>query len=325
MEEQLSKEQGREPQSIPQRSAVPQRPGNPGKRTQPRQQRPNDGQNLRIIPLGGMGEIGKNMYVLEYGNDILVIDAGFMFPEADMPGVDYVIPDVKYLEENKHKVKGYLITHAHEDHVGALPYVLPKVPAPIYAPKLTAALIQNKLKEFKIMGQLGIRTVDPDKDEKLQFGALQVEFIRMVHSIPDAVAIVIHTPVGTVIATGDFRFDFTPVDKKVPNIHRLVELSKEGVLALLSDSTGAESPGFSVTESALQKNFDNIWTSASGRIVVASFASQINRIQQFINATAYSGRKLAFSGRSLLNNVEVAVRLGYLKIPSGMIIKVQIK
>lgn len=278
---------------------------------------------LKVIPLGGMGEIGKNMYVVEYDKDILVIDCGFMFPPADMPGVDYIIPDVTYLEANKSKVRAYLITHGHEDHVGGLPYVIPKVPAPIYAPRLTAGLIQNKMKEFKIMGQLAIRTVDPDKDEKLSFGALQVEFIRMTHSIPDAVALAIHSPVGTIIATGDFRFDFTPVDGKVPDIHRLVELSKKGVLALLGDSTGSETPGFSSTETALQKNFDSILSTAKGRVIIATFASQINRIQQFVNATAYSGRKLAISGRSLLNNIEVAVRLGYLKIPAGLIIKVQ--
>ncbi|KKQ95199.1 MAG: hypothetical protein UT66_C0036G0025 [candidate division CPR2 bacterium GW2011_GWC1_39_9] len=280
-------------------------------------------ENLKIIPLGGMGEIGKNMYIFEYGNDILIVDCGFMFPPADMPGVDYIIPDVSYLEENKSKVRAYLITHGHEDHVGGLPYVLPKIPAPIYAPRLTAGLIQNKLKEFKIMGALAIRTVDPDKDEKLTLGAFQVEFIRMTHSIPDAVALAIHTPVGVVIATGDYRFDFTPVDGKLPNIHRLVELSKQGVLALFGDSTGSEAPGYSGTETSLQKNFDSILSSAKGRVIIATFASQINRIQQFVNATVFSGRKLAISGRSLLNNIEVAVRLGYLKIPAGLIIKVQ--
>jgi len=278
---------------------------------------------LKIIPLGGMGEIGKNMTVFEYGNDILVVDAGFMFPPADMPGVDYIIPSFAYLEENKTKVKAYLITHGHEDHIGGLPYVIPKVPAPIYASRLTAGFIQNKIKEFKIMGQLGIRAVDPDKKEKITIGVFQVEFIRMTHSIPDAMAIAIHTPVGIIVITGDYRFDFTPVDKKAPDIHRLVELSKEGVLALIADSTGSQIPGFSKSERTLQKTFDGLLIAAEGRVIMATFASQINRIQQFVNAAVISNRKLAISGRSLLNNIDVAVRLGYLKIPAGLIIKIQ--
>jgi len=277
---------------------------------------------LKIIPLGGLGEIGKNMTVYEYDNDIIIVDMGFIFPDGDMLGVDYLIPDISYLQDKKDKIKGVLITHGHEDHIGGIPYIMNQLNVPIYAPKLTCGLIEAKASEHAQLKNIQLKVIDPDKD-KLKLGAFDIEWFRVTHSIPDAVGIILNTPVGRIIYTGDFRFDHSPVDGRKTDISKLSRLGDEGVLALLSDSTNSEVPGFSISEKTLADTFDSIFEKAEGRIIIASFASQINRIQLIVNATKKHQRKLAFSGRSLLKNVEVAVRLGYLKIPHDTIIKVQ--
>ncbi|MDO8507111.1 MAG: ribonuclease J [bacterium] len=277
---------------------------------------------LKIIPLGGLGEIGKNMTVYEYENDIIIVDMGFIFPDGDMLGVDYLIPDISYLQDKKDKIRGVLITHGHEDHVGGIPFIMPQINAPIYAPKLTCGLIEAKASEHPQLKHLKLNVIDPDKD-KLKLGAFEVEWFRVTHSIPDSVGIILNTPEGRIVYTGDFRFDHSPVDGKKTDISKLSRLGDEGVLALLSDSTNAEVPGFSVSEQTIAATFDNIFEKAEGRIIVAAFASQINRIQLVINAAQKHHRKIAFSGRSLLRNIEVAVRLGYLKIPQGIAMKVQ--
>lgn len=277
---------------------------------------------LRVIPLGGLGEIGKNMMAYEYENDIIVVDMGFMFPEDEMLGVDYVIPDISYLEDKKERIKGIFITHAHEDHVGGIPYLWSKISAPIYGTKLTIGMIQNKVKEFKISEAAGFRTIEPEKDI-LNLGNFKIEFFRVNHSIPDAIGLAIRTPLGILIHTGDFKFDHTPVDKKTTNFSQLARYGKEGVLALLSDSTNSEVPGYTMSEKGIEENFYRIFESVKGRIIVASFASLINRIQQVINAAVRSNRKVAISGRSMLNNVDVAVKLGYLSIPQGILVRIQ--
>ncbi len=277
---------------------------------------------LRVYAMGGLGEIGKNFYVLEYEEDIIIIDMGFKFPDDDMLGVDYIIPDISYLEDKKDRIKGVFITHGHEDHIGGIPYLLPKIGAPIYAPKLTAGLIEAKLDEFNLLKGAGINTIDPEKD-KINLGNFEVEWVRVTHSIPDAVAVVVKTPLGKVVQTGDFKFDHSPVDNKNIDVGKLARLGDEGVLLLMSDSTGAESPGYSPSEKSITENIDRIIREAEGRIIIASFSSQINRIQMVIDSTKNSGKKLAFSGRSLLRNVEISVRLGYLKIPADLIIKIE--
>lgn len=283
----------------------------------------NPKDRLRIIPLGGLGEVGKNMTVFEYGDDIIIVDMGFLFPDNEMLGVDYVIPDISYLEDKKDRVRGIVITHGHEDHVGAIPYLWPKISAPIYGTKLTMGLVEGKLEEFKNVNLANhLNVIDPEKD-KIKLGTFSVEFFRVTHSIPDGVGLIIRTPAGTIVHTGDFKFDHSPVDNKNTDIAKIAEVGEEGVLVLMSDSTNAESPGYSPSEKTLEAGFDNIFTNSSGRIVIASFASQINRIQQVINIANKKGRKLAFSGRSMLKNVEIAVRLGYLKVPQGLIIRIE--
>ncbi|MEK7447464.1 MAG: ribonuclease J [Patescibacteria group bacterium] len=277
---------------------------------------------LKIIPLGGLGEIGKNMTVYEYENDIIIIDMGFIFPDGDMLGVDYLIPDISYLQDKKDKIRGVLITHAHEDHVGGIPYILPQLNAPIYAPKLTCGLIEAKIAEHPGARGIKLNVIDPDKD-KIKLGTFEIEWFRVAHSIPDSVGIIMNTPEGRIVYTGDFRFDHSPVDGKKTDMAKLSRLGDKGVLALLSDSTNSEVPGFSISEQTIANTFDNIFEKAPGRIIVAAFASQINRIQLVINAAQKHHRKIAFSGRSLLRNIEVAQRLGYLKIPQGIAMKIQ--
>jgi ribonuclease J len=277
---------------------------------------------LKITPLGGLGEVGKNLTVYEYENDIIIVDMGFMFPDDEMLGVDYLIPDISYLEDKKDKIRGIFITHGHEDHIGAIPYLWPRLGAPIYAPKLTAGLIESKLTEFRLNPDGILHVINPDTD-KLKVGVFEIEWFRVTHSIPDAVGISLTTPLGRIIYTGDFKIDHSPLDGKYTDLAKLSAWGQEGVLLLLSDSTNAEQPGYSISERELEDSFEMIFDKAAGRIIVASFASQINRIQMVIDAARDHGRKLAFSGRSLLKNVEIAVRLGYLKIPQGMIIRVQ--
>lgn len=276
---------------------------------------------LKVMALGGLGEIGKNMYVFEYEGDIIIVDMGFMFPDDEMLGVDYIIPDITYLEDKKDRIKGILITHGHEDHIGGIPYLLPKIGVPIYAPPLTIGLIEGKLEEFNLAQGAGLHVIDPEKD-KIQLGKFTIEWIRVTHSIPDAVAISISTPLGRAIITGDFKFDHSPIDNKNIDVSKLAKFGDEGVLLLMSDSTGAESPGYSPSEKSITENIDRIISEAPGRIIIASFSSQINRIQMIIDSASKHGRRLAFSGRSLLRNVEISVRLGYLKIPAGLVIKI---
>ncbi len=279
---------------------------------------------LRIIPLGGLGEVGKNMMAIEFGNDIITVDMGFMFPTpTKQPGVDYMIPDVSYLVKNKHKVRGHILTHAHEDHMGGIPFILPQLPAPFYMARFSAGMVEKKLVEYRLQTQPQLRILDPDKHERVQIGPFNVELVRVTHAIPDATAVVIRTPVGTLINTGDWRFDPTPVDNKPTDMARLKEIAKEGVLVLMNDSTSCEIPGRSKSEIEIGASFDDLFGRAQGRIILASFSSQLNRIQLVIDATHRAGRKIAFVGRSMLANVELAVKLGYLKIPAGMVMRVQ--
>ncbi len=277
---------------------------------------------LKVYAMGGLGEIGKNMYVFEYEEDIIIVDMGFKFPDDDMLGIDYIIPDISYLEDKKDRIKGILITHGHEDHIGGIPYLLPKIGAPIYAPKLTIGLIEGKLEEFNLAQGVGLHVIDPEKDS-LRLGKFEIEWFRVTHSIPDAVGVSIKTPLGRVLTTGDFKIDHSPVDDKNVEINKLAAWGNEGVLLLLSDSTGSEVPGYTMSEKSLAETFDRIMDTSEGRIIIASFSSQINRIQMVINSAQKHGRKLAFVGRSLLKNVEIAVRLGYLKIPADLIVKIE--
>jgi len=271
---------------------------------------------LRIIPLGGLEEVGKNMMVFEYGDDIVVVDAGLMFPDDSMLGVDLVIPDVTYLEDRREHVRGYIITHGHEDHTGALPYVLPKVPAPVYAAQLTRGLIEVKLREHKLLDSTELITVHPGATVSL--GAFTVEFFHQCHSIPDAMGVALHTPVGTVVHTGDFKFDQTPVDGKPPDYNTLARLGSHGVLALFADSTRADTPGFTPSEAVIADAFHRVFLRAQGRVIVATFASLISRVQQVVDAAVEFDRRVAIVGRSMINNVSRAIDLGYLRVPPGV-------
>ncbi|MGH2406646.1 MAG: ribonuclease J [Candidatus Limnocylindrales bacterium] len=273
---------------------------------------------LRVIPLGGVGEIGKNMYVFEYGEEIVVIDCGLMFPDEEMFGIDLVVPDVSYLRENRHKVKAFLITHAHEDHVGGLPYVLPDFPGvPVYASTLARGLLGNKIKEHRL-------TKNPllalEAGQTIKIGAFEATAFRIGHSIPDAMGIALRTPVGTIVHTGDFKFDHTPVDGKLSDFHLLAKLGEEGVLALLSDSTRAENPGYTPSERTVGEAFREIMEPLDGRVIVATFASNIARIQQVFDAAASFGRRVAVIGRSMEQNVRIATDLGYLAYDAGIMV-----
>lgn len=282
-----------------------------------------DAGKLKVIPLGGLDKIGKNMMALEYENDIIIMDMGFMFPGPDQPGIDYIIADTTYLEERKHKIRGILITHAHEDHVGGIPFTLPKLPAPIYGAQFTIKYIERKLEEYKLPFKPDLRIVDQDSGEKLQLGAFSIEFIRITHSIPDACSIAIKTPVGTIINTGDWRFEDDPFDGKPSNKARLKELGDEGVMLLMCDSTSCETMGRSPKEQEIVETLDEIFgRNYNKRVIISSFSSQVNRIQIFVDAATKAKRKLALAGRSLLNNMELAVKLGYVKVPPGVLIKV---
>lgn len=272
---------------------------------------------LCLIPLGGLGEIGKNMMVVKYGEDIIVIDCGLMFPEDDMLGIDIVIPDITYLLEHEEMVHGIVLTHGHEDHIGALPYVLRQLNVPVYGTQLTLGLLQGKLKERNVSAVL-----NPIKPrDMVQIGPFKVEFIRVCHSIPDAVAIAVHTPIGVIVHTGDFKIDQTPVDGQVTDFHRLAQLGDKGVKVLLSDSTNAEIPGYTISESMVGNTFDDTFRHASERIVIATFASNVHRLQQAIQVAHKQGRKVAVVGRSMVNVVSVACELGYLHIPEDTLIE----
>jgi len=272
---------------------------------------------LRLIPLGGLGEIGKNMMVLELPNDMILIDAGLMFPEEEMLGVDLVIPDISYVRERKKKLRAIIITHGHEDHTGALPYVLRDLRAPIYCTRLTRGLISVKLKEHKLLKEADLRTVAPG--DKIHLGAFQVEFVRVTHSIPDSCGLAISTPVGTIIHSGDFKLDHTPVMGEPTDLPRWAELGNQGVLLLLSDSTYAESPGYTPSEQVVGESLDRIMATAPGRVIVATFASLISRVQQVIDAAHRHGRRVFVTGRSMVDNVQMALELGYLTAPENVL------
>ena len=274
---------------------------------------------VQIIPLGGLGEIGKNMTVFRYGDDIILIDAGLMFPEDDMLGIDLVIPDITYLLENKDKVKAIFLTHGHEDHIGALPYVLKQIDVPVYGTALTLGILQGRLRENNVSDNNLVTTKPGDK---INVGAFNLEFIRVNHSIPDAISIVIKTPIGTIIHTGDFKFDQTPVDGQVTQFNKFAEFGDEGVLALLADSTNAERPGFTQSEKMVGQTFDDEFRYARNRIIVATFSSNVHRIQQVVDSAVKYKRKVAVIGRSMINVVNIAMELGYLRIPEGVLIDI---
>jgi ribonuclease J len=274
---------------------------------------------LSIFALGGVGEIGKNMYVVQYGNDIVVIDSGLKFPEEEMLGIDIVIPDITYLVENRDKVKCILVTHGHEDHIGGLPYVLKMLNVPIYATKLTLGLIESKLKEAGLLGDTKRHLIHGESE--LQLGSMKASFFRTNHSIPDSVGVCLETPEGVVVHTGDFKFDQTPVNEQYADVHKMAQIGKKGVLVLLSDSTNSERPGFTGSERGVGRQLEEEFRRAQQRVVVATFASNVHRIQQVVDACVKTNRKLAVVGRSMVNVVNIATELGYLNIPDGMIIE----
>jgi len=276
--------------------------------------------NLKIIPLGGLHEVGKNITVFEYDNEIIVVDCGISFPEDDMLGIDLVIPDITYLVKNQDKIKGLIITHGHEDHIGGIPYLLKQINIPIYATRLAAGLIMNKLEEHKLLRSTDIKIVN--QGDKINFDKFKVEFIRSSHSIPDSVMLAITTPAGTVLHTGDFKVDYTPIDGQLMDLCRIAELGNKGILALMSDSTNAERKGFTMSERTVGDVFDKLFLHCTKRIVVATFASNIHRIQQIINSAVKYGRKIAVCGRSMINIITTARELGYIECPENLFIDI---
>ncbi|MCX4303651.1 MAG: ribonuclease J [Clostridia bacterium] len=277
-------------------------------------------ENLKIIPLGGLHEIGKNITVFEYGNDIVLVDCGVAFPEDEMLGIDLVIPDFTYLVKNKEKIRGLVVTHGHEDHIGSIPYLLKEINIPIYATKLTAGLIENKLEEHKLKESTKLNIVK--QGQTIVLGKMRVEFIRSCHSIPDSVALAIHTPVGTVVHTGDFKIDYTPIGELPNDLGRLAELGNKGVLALLSDSTNAERKGFTMSESSVGEVFEKLFFNCTKRIIVATFASNVHRIQQIVDLAVKNKRKIAVCGRSMINVIETSIELGYIDVPKNVFIDI---
>lgn len=275
---------------------------------------------LKVIPLGGLEEIGKNMTVIEYGDSIIVIDCGVKFPEDEMLGIDLVIPDITYLERNMEKVHGILVTHGHEDHIGALPYVLKKINVPVYGTELTLGLIENKLSEHGMLDEAELIKIRAG--QRIQLGPFKIEFVRTTHSIADAVSIAIDTPVGTIFHTGDFKIDHTPIEGDPIDLPRIAEIGRKGVLLLLADSTNVERPGYTMSERTVGETFDSIFRDAKGRIIVATFASNIHRIQQIINSAVKYNRKVAVVGRSMLNVMRTAAKLGYLSYPEDTVIDI---
>ena len=279
---------------------------------------------LKIIPLGGLGEIGKNLTVYEYGQDILVVDCGLGFPDEELFGIDAVIPDITYLKQNKDRIRGIVITHGHEDHIGALPYVMRELDVPIYATSLTAGIIELKLEEFDLLYNTQIFT--KKAGDRFKLGCFEVEMIHVNHSIADSVALAIKTPIGTVIHTGDFKIDVTPIQGEMIDLARLGQLGKQGVLALLSDSTNVERPGHTDSERKVAEKFDELFKGCEKRIIVTTFASNVQRIQQIVNVAAKYKRKVAVTGRSMENMIKVARELGYMDIPEGVLVELnQIK
>jgi ribonuclease J len=273
---------------------------------------------LKIIPLGGLGEVGKNMMVFETDKDIIVVDSGLMFPEDELLGIDLILPDFSYAIKNKRKVRALFLTHGHEDHTGAISFFLKQVNVPVYGTPLSLGLARNKLAEHKMIGKVKLKTIDPKRSVKV--GDFKISFIRVSHSVPDGVGLVIETPEGIIVHTGDFKLDQTPVDGRMTEIDKFVTWGKKGVLALLSDSTNAESPGYTLTETSVGPALDVAVKRAAQRVVIACFSSHIHRIQQAINVACGNGRHVAIAGRSMRGSVEIASSLGYLKIPEGCLI-----
>ncbi|MBU5593020.1 ribonuclease J [Clostridium sp. MSJ-4] len=276
---------------------------------------------VRVISLGGLGEVGKNMTAIECDDEIIVIDCGLAFPDEEMYGIDIVIPDATYLINNSDKVKGFFITHGHEDHIGGLPYILKQVNVPIYGTKLTLGLVESKLKEHNILSDCKLNVVKPEDVIKLE--KMSVEFIRTNHSIADSCSLAIRTPLGLIVHTGDFKVDYTPIDGEIINLERYATLGKQGVMLLMADSTNSERPGYTMSEKTVGEKLDNIFWGAKGRVIVATFASNIHRVQQIANSSIKQGRKIAFSGRSMEKISQVALELGYLNIPSEVLIGIE--
>ena len=274
---------------------------------------------LKIIPLGGLGEIGKNITILEYKDDIIVIDCGMSFPEDEMLGIDIVIPDITYLFKNREKIRGIVLTHGHEDHIGGLPYVLKRLNVPVYGTKLTLGLVENKLKEHNIKNVVLNQVKASDI---IKLGSFTIEFVKTSHSIPDSVALAINTPVGMVFHTGDFKIDFTPINDNLIDLHKIAEIGSKGVLVLLADSTNVERPGYTMSEKTVGDTFNDIFLKAPQRIIVATFASNVHRVQQVIDAAELYNRKVVVSGRSMINTVNVARDLGYLRMKEGTLIDI---
>lgn len=299
------------------------------RRQQTRQQRPSGRSQkpkkipgkIRVIPLGGLGEIGKNMTVVEFDNDMIIIDCGLGFPDEDMPGIDLVIPDFTYLETNKDRIKGVFLTHGHEDHIGAIPYLLRTLNPPIYGTPLTLGIIRGKLEEHQLPQDPILKTVKPG--DRVRAGAMEVEFIHVNHSIADACALAIHTPLGVLIHTGDFKLDTTPIEGEMMDIMRLGELGREGVLLLMCESTNAERPGHTPSEKKVGASLEYIFsTHAKKRIIIATFSSNVHRVQQIIDTSARHKRKVAITGRSMINIVNAAMELGYMKVPAGVLVDI---
>lgn len=276
--------------------------------------------NVKIIPLGGLGEIGKNITVIEYENEIIVIDCGIAFPDEEMYGVDLIIPDISYLLDNKEKVRGFFLTHGHEDHIGSLPYILKQLNVPVYGTRLTLGILENKLKEHEIERMCYLNIVEPGDVVSLKH--ISVEFLRNTHSIADSCSLAIKTPIGTILHSGDFKIDYTPIDGKLMDLERIAALGKEGILLLMADSTNVEREGHSLSEKSIGQTLDRIFSRAKGRVIVATFASNIHRMQQIADASVKYDRKIAFSGRSMENMSKVSIELGYLHVPEGTIIEV---
>ncbi len=278
--------------------------------------------NFRIIPLGGFEEIGRNMTIFEYGNDIVIVDMGLMFPEEDMMGIDYIIPNIEYLKKNRKKIRGVIITHGHFDHIGGIPHIMPEIGnPPIYTTELTRAMILKRQEDYKQHAPLNVKTVR--KIDRLTLGEFKIEFFHVNHSIPDSIGLAIHTPCGTAIHTGDFKFDHSPVNDAPADIAKIARLGSEGVLALLSDSTDSTKPGYSVSESEIRKGIESIFEKAKGRVITATFSSLISRIQQIAEVAEQYGRKLAVDGYSMRNNVEIARKLGYINAKSSTFIDIK--
>ena len=279
-------------------------------------------ENIRLIPLGGLGEVGKNMMVVEYGDDIIIIDSGLMFPDEEMFGVDLVIPDTSYLNDKKQRIHGIFISHGHEDHIGGLPYILPMLDfPPIYATRLTQGLINVKLKEHKLLERTTLNIVTPG--DQVALGECLVEIVRVNHSVPDAVALAIHTPVGTVFHTGDYKFDYTPIDGRPADFGTLARIGSQGVLVMMGDSTRIETPGYTPSERVINESFDKIFANAPGRVIIATFASLLSRVQQIIDTAVRYERVVALVGRSMVNNVQMAIYMGYLNIPKATLIRAE--